>query len=63
MMGTVSRIRRAASVYFKPLKKKNAETHADLPIDPNGYEPLKSDMIFTDCKVFPGTILAEEDRA
>jgi hypothetical protein len=44
-------------------QKKNAATRADLPIDLNGYEPLESDMLFTDCKVFPGSIVQEKDRA
>jgi hypothetical protein len=63
MMGTMPWIRKAVSFYFMRPQKKNAATRADLPIDLNGYEPLESDMLFTDCKVFPGSIVPEEDRA
>jgi hypothetical protein len=63
MTATMSWIRKAASFCFKRSQKKNDDTCTDLSINLNGYEPLESDMLFTDCTVFPGNIVPEEAQA
>ena len=62
MTATTSGIRKAASFCFKGTRKKNEDTCTDLLINLNGYEPLESDMLFTDCTVFPGNVASEETQ-